>query len=228
MISGRKTKMQMIEPMTTTLRPRKRATRWYRLVSWLFARKAVSEAIATQVHFNASPEAVWNHIMLYEEVPRQPPFLLRALLPHPLRTEGDKTCVGATVLCVYREGDLVKRITRVVPPHLLQFEVIEQRLGIEGCTLALSGSYQIHPCGDATDVVLITNYRAYLRPRFLWRPLEALLVGELHNHILDGVRAAIPLTNRGVLPVVAESLTPQCAPLGGLACTVSQLSSRRY
>ena len=113
------------------------------------------------------------------------------------------------------------------PPHLLQFEVIEQRLGIEGCTLTIGGSYQIHPCEDATDVVLITNYQAYLRPRFLWRPLEALLVGQLHNHILDGVRGAIPLTNRGVLPAVAESLTPQCAPPGGLACTVSQSCSRR-
>jgi len=108
MISGRKAKMQVAEPMPTTLRPRKHAARWYRLVSWLFARKAVSEAVATRVHFNASPEAIWNHIMLYEEVLGQPPFLLRALLPHPVGTEGDKTRVGATVRCAYREGDLVR------------------------------------------------------------------------------------------------------------------------
>lgn len=227
MISGRKTKMHVAEPAPTTLRPRKHGARWCRLVSWLFARKAVSETVATRVHFNTSPAAVWNHIMLYEEVPGQPPLLLRALLPHPVRTEGDKTCVGATVRCAYRKGDLVKRITSVEPPHLLQFEVIEQRLGIEGCTRTLGGSYQIHPCGNAADVVLITNYRAHLRPRFLWRPLEALLVGQLHNHILDGVRGAIPSTNRGVLPAVAVSLTPQCAPLGDLACTVSQSCSRR-
>jgi hypothetical protein len=170
---------------------------------------------------------VWNHIMLYEEVPGQPPFLLRALLPHPVRTEGDKTRVGAMVRCAYREGHLVKRIASVEPPHFLQFEVIEQRLGIEGCTLTLGGSYQIHPCHDAADVLLTTNYLAYLRPRFLWRPLEALLVGQLHNHILDGVGREILLTNRGVLAAVAESLTPRCASPGGLAWTASQSRSRR-
>jgi hypothetical protein len=196
-------------------------------VSWLFAGKAVNETIATRVHFNASPEAVWNHIMLYEEVPGQPPFLLRALLPHPVRTEGDKTRVGATVRCAYSEGDLVKRITSVEPPHLLEFEVVAQSLGIEGCTLTLGGVYQIHPCEDATDVLLRTNYRAYLRPRFLWRLLEALVVHQLHNHILDGVRRAIPLKNRKVHTAFAESLTLPCTPPGGLACPVSKSSSHR-
>jgi hypothetical protein len=227
MISGRKAGMQAAEPMPTTLRPRKHAAGLYRLVSCLFAGQAVSEAIATRGHVDASPETVWNLLMFYEEVPGQPPFLLRALLPHPVRTEGGKTDVGAIVQCTYRRGELVKRITFVDPPHLVQFEVIEQRLGIEGCVLVLGGSYQIRRCGEGTDVVLITNYRAYLRPRHLWRPLETLLVGQLHNHILGGVRAAIQPTNRDVRSVIVESLTPQCVPPRGLACTVSQLRSHR-
>ena len=228
MITARKAEIQVAEPMRITLWPRKHAPRWYRLISWLFAHKAVTEGVATRVRFNANPEAVWNHIMLYEEVPGQPPFLLRVLLPHPVRTDGDKTRVGARVRCAYRGGDLVKRITTVEPPYFLQFEVIAQRLGIEGCILTLGGSYQICTSGDATDVMLITNYQAYLHPRWLWRPLEALLVSQLHTHILRGVRAAIPPRNSAVRPAVAESLTPpQCAPPGGLACPVSQSCSRR-
>ena len=39
--------------------------------------------------------------MLYEEVPGHPPFLLRALLPNPVRTQGDKSRIGATVRCTY-------------------------------------------------------------------------------------------------------------------------------
>lgn len=227
MIGGRNAEMLGTEPMPTTLWVRKHAAGWYRLVSWLFARKAVREAVATRVHFNASPEAVWNHIMFYEEVPGRPPFLLRTLLPHPVRTEGDKARVGATVRCVYRGSDLVKRITTVEPPHSLQFEVIAQRLGIERCILTLGGSYQIYACGAVTDVVLITNYQAYLHPRYLWRPLEALLVNQLHSHILRGLRAAVLPRNPAMRPAVAESLTPQCAPPGGLACPVSQSCSRR-
>jgi hypothetical protein len=220
----REVETKSAEPVPATLRP---MDRWYRLVSLLFAHQAMSEAVATRLHFNASPEAVWTHLMLFEEVPGRAPFFLRALLPQPVRTEGDKNCVGTTVRCTYRGGHLFKRITAVEPPSLLQFEVIEQRLGIEGCILTLGGSYQIHPCGDASDVVLITRYRAYLRPRFLWRPLEAFLVGQLHRHILRGVSAAALPGNLGVRPAFADSLKPQCVPPGGLSCTVSPLRSHR-
>jgi hypothetical protein len=225
MISNWKTKMQWLEAFPATRRLRHHAKKYYRLVSWLFAREPVNEAVATRVHFNSSPEMVWDHLMLYEEVPGQPPFLLRALLPQPARTEGDKTGVGAIVRCAYTEGDLVKRIVSVEPPYFLQFHVIEQRLGIEGCAVTGSGSYQIHPWGDATEVLLTTNYRAYLHPRFIWRPLEALLLAHLHSHILDGIRRAILLTNGGALAAVPESLTLQRASPRGLAWTVSQSRS---
>lgn len=193
---------------------------WYRLASWLFASKAVPEAVATQVRFNLRPEAVWNYILFYEEVPGPRPFFLQTLLPRPVRTEGDKTRVGATVRCAYSGGELIKRVTKVEPPHFLQFSVVAQRLGIEGCVLTLGGSYQIHSHGDSTDLVLTTNYHAYLHPRCLWRPLEALLIHQLHRHILDGINAAI--SRRASV----ESLA-RCTPSGVAACTVSRSSSLR-
>ena len=227
MISDQNAEVHLTAPMPTTRRPRKRTAGLYRFVSWLFARNAVSEAVATRVRFNASQEAVWNHIMLYEEIPVRPPFLLRALLPRPVRTEGDKTRVGATVRCVYKGGDLVKRITTVDPPHFLEFEVVEQRLGIEDCILTLGGSYEICTCGDGTNVILITHYQAYLRPRHLWRALEALLVRQLHRHILRGVCAEVLPRNPALRGFAAESLPSPFHPPGGLACTDSQSRSRR-
>lgn len=214
--------------MQASLRKRNHAARWSRFLSRLFGGKAVNETITTRAHFNASPEAVWKHIMFYEEVPENPPFLLRTFLPRPIRTEGNKVWVGATVRCTYREGVLVKRVTRVEPPHMLQFEVIKQNLGVEGCTLTTGGSYEIYTDAYATEVQLTTNYRAYLQPRFLWRRLEKLLVLELHNHILNGLRIAISLTNRDILVVVREPLTPQAIHSGGLACSTSKSPSRRY
>jgi hypothetical protein len=74
---------------------------------------------------------------------------------------------------------------------------------------------------------LTTCYRAYLRPRFLWRPLEARLVGQLHNHILAGIRRAILRTSQGVPAAVAKPCVPQCPSPGGLAWTVSRSLSRR-
>jgi hypothetical protein len=183
------------------------ASQRYRLVRWLFGREAVRESVATHLRLDGSPEQVWDHIMFYEEVPGRPAFFLRTVLPCPLRTEGNKTAVGATVHCTYEGGDLAKRITMVEPSRLLQFDVIEQRLGIEDCILTCGGSYQISACGDRSDVVLITHYQAYLRPRSLWRPLEAGLMRQLHIHILGGIDAAVRARHSGFEPAAVASLT---------------------
>ncbi len=176
------------------------------LVGRLFPRNPATEAVATSVHFHASPETVWQGMLSYEEVPVRPPFLLRVLLPNPVRTEGDKTSVGADVQCRYKGGDMVKRITVVEPPHLMQFEVTQQHLGIEGCVTTLGGSYELRSCGgDQTEVVLTTNYRGHLRPRYFWRPLERFLAHALHRHILDGMRASLPRPGLSTRSAIAES-----------------------
>lgn len=181
------------------------------LVSWLFARDGTREVVATRARVAGRPEQIWDRIMFYEDVPGRPAFPLRALLPAPVRTDGDKSRVGATVRCAYTDGALAKRITAAEAPHLLQFDVIEQRLGIEGCLLTRGGSYQIHGGGDASDVVLTTNYQAYLRPRSFWRPLERLLVGQLHSHILRGIGEAALRRHPQCGQPAAESRTRACA-----------------
>ena len=227
MSSGQNLEMEATGPLPTSARLRKSTAGKYRLVSWVFARQAVKETVATRVHFDAAPQAIWDELMFYEEVPGRAPFLLRALLPEPLRTEGDKTQVGTTVRCIYSGGaKLVKRITNVGAPHLLRFEVIEQRLGIEDCIRTVGGSYQIWAYGDASDIVLTTNYRAHLCPRMLWRPLEEALVKELHRHILRGLEAAVRSRNNATRPAIAAH-APAGGPAGGLACTISQSGSHR-
>jgi len=192
------------------------------LASRFFAREAVNESLATRVHLHAIPETVWNHTMFYEDVPGRPSFLLRLLLPQPVATEGDKARVGACVHCTYSAGGLTKRILTSEPPHLVRFEVIEQHLGIEGCIQATDGSYQFRRQGEGTEVVLTTNYRAYLYPRQLWRPLEKLLAGQLHHHILDGMRLAIDRVSRAAV----ETRTLKTIPVGELDCSASQSPTR--
>ena len=213
---------------TALLLKKKELTR-FRSVSWLLAGEAARETVATRVRFEASAEAVWDELMFYEEVPGRAPPLLRMLLAAPVRTEGDKRRAGAMVRCVYSGGaELMKCITRVEAPRSLCFEVIEQRLGIEDCIRTLGGSYDIHSCGEASEVVLATNYEAYLRPRALWRRVEAALVSRLHQHILRGVSAAIQQTSAITHANVQEARsTKRDIVAGGIACTISQSRSRR-
>jgi hypothetical protein len=161
-------------------------------VGLLFPRNARSEAVETALHLNATPEEVWQGILFYEEVPRRPLWFLRIFLPRPIRTDGEKTRVGAIVRCTYDSGHLLKRITAVEPAHLMRFDVLEQRLGVEDCVSMSQGSYEIRATRAGSQVVLTTHYRSRLRPRRLWRPLERYLAHRLHRHILDGMRATLP------------------------------------
>jgi hypothetical protein len=142
------------------------------------------------MYFGASPEEAWERILFYEEVPGRAPFPLRWFMPSPVRTEGEKGSVGSRVRCVYSRGYLIKRITMVNRPRRIRFEVMEQFLGIEGCVVALGGSYEIEPSGEGSEFTLTTRYLARLRPRALWRPLERLVAGQLHKHVLKGMGAA--------------------------------------
>jgi hypothetical protein len=160
--------------------------------------------VATSIRFNLSPEAVWLRIVLYEDVKTDPPFPLRLLLPCPVRTAGDKTRVGADIRCEYDGGYLMKRITLLKPPHLMEFEVGEQRLGIESCVTTLGGSYEIRSCGSGSEAVLVTHYRGHLRPRLFWRPLERYVARQLHLHILNGMGATLVHTESSPHRVVAD------------------------
>ncbi len=109
-------------------------------------------------------------------------------MPFPVRTDGAKAHVGDEVLCVYTSGDLIKRMTVIEAPNLVRFEVLEQRLGIEGCAVAQGGSYEIEAHAGGSEVVLTTRYLGYLKPRWLWRRLERQITHQLHRHVLRGMR----------------------------------------
>jgi hypothetical protein len=159
-----------------------------RIFSRLFGGRPRNEVTSTRVTFAASPKTIWNRIVFYEEVPGRAPLLLRLFMPHPLQTEGEKTAVGVRVRCLYEAGELIKRITSLEAPHRIHFDVVEQHLGIENCVVAQGGSYEIDRNGKGSDVLLTTKYKAYLHPRWLWRPLEKLIAGQLHRHVLNGMR----------------------------------------
>ncbi|HEV2289731.1 MAG TPA: hypothetical protein VGR81_12335 [Candidatus Acidoferrales bacterium] len=228
MSAGRDAGAPAEDLLPAALRTKREAGPRYRIVSWACARDGVKEAVSTRVRFETGAEAVWEELMFYEEVPGRAPLLLRTLLAEPVRTEGEKGRAGATVRCVYSGGaKLTKRVKSVEAPRSLRFEVIEQRLGIEDCIRTLGGSYEIKSCGEGSEVVLTTNYEAYLRPRALWRRVEAALVSQLHRHILRGISAAILGRSRvgrkeARRPHAAES----DIAAGGFACTISQSRSR--
>ncbi len=161
-------------------------------IGLLFPRNVRSDTVETALRLDVVPEEVWERILFYEDVPRRLPWFLGMFLPRPIRTDGEKTRVGAIVRCTYDGGYLLKLITAVEPARLMRFDVLEQRLGVEDCVSMSQGSYEIHAAGDGSQIVLTTRYCGHLRPRRLWRPLERYLAHRLHRHILDGMCQTFP------------------------------------
>jgi hypothetical protein len=170
-----------------TMKPRNVLAR----IGRVFPRNSTVEPVVTTMTLEASPDAVWRGMLFYEEVPQRAMPLLRLFLPAPIRTEGDKTRVGAIIRCTYEGGNLEKRITAAEPGRFVRFDVLVQRLGIEDCISMNDGSYDIRPLGAASEVALTTRYRGHLRPRWLWRLFEHYLAHRMHRHILDGMRALV-------------------------------------
>jgi hypothetical protein len=168
----------------------------------LFPRNTRVDTVETRAHFDVPPEAVWQRMLFYEEVPGRPTALLRAFLPAPIRTEGEKTRVGAIVKCQYDGGYLEKRITGVEPAKFVRFEVLVQRLGVEDCISMNDGAYDYRADGDGCELVLTTRYRGHLRPRWLFRPFEAFLAHRMHDYILNGMKVSVRAP--ALAPVAAD------------------------
>jgi hypothetical protein len=165
--------------------------RWLSKIGGWFARNPHGDEVVTTMRWPLTRDEVWRGLLFYEEVPRRPWLLLRLFLPRPIRTEGGKKTVGDIVRCTYDGGHLVKRITRADAGRAIEFEVLEQDLGIEGCVAMGNGSYEIRETLDGSEVLLTTCYHGHLRPRFLWRPIERYIARSLHRHILEGMRETL-------------------------------------
>jgi hypothetical protein len=144
--------------------------------------------IRTQLHIHATPAEAWDAVMFFEEVEQPAPWLLEFSLPKPLGSSGRKDRVGELVRCQYDRGWIVKRISRIEPGKLLEFDVVQQRLKMEHNVTLRDGSFRIERLADGTSrVVLTTRYERHLAPGWVWRPIEKEVVHTMHRHILEGM-----------------------------------------
>jgi hypothetical protein len=145
--------------------------------------------VTTRMTFAASPAEVWSSLMFYEQIEARPPLHLRLLLPEPIATVGRKSEVGDEARCLYRSGHLVKRVTHIERERRYAFEVAEQALALVGGVRLAGGEYTLDALEpNRTQVTVATCYLSRLRPRWLWRPIEAALCHAFHRHILRAMR----------------------------------------
>jgi hypothetical protein len=144
--------------------------------------------VVTRAKITVSPVGVWQSLMFYEQIESSPPLYLRLLLPLPLRTDGSKLAVGDQATCLYQEGHLLKRLTQIEPYRLYEFAVVEQKLALRGGVLLCGGSYTLKEVsGRRTELAVTTRYVSQQRPRWLWKPIEAMVCHLFHRHLLSAI-----------------------------------------
>ncbi len=128
-------------------------------------------SVVTGMNFDASPAQVWKGLLFYEEIGGRPPTHLRLLLPVPIRTEGKVSEVGGEAMCLYEDGHLLKRVTRIEQGRSYEFEVAEQSLSVGGGMRLSGGRYTLRELADGlTEVSVETRYVSTKWPRWFWRP----------------------------------------------------------
>jgi hypothetical protein len=163
------------------------------------------ESVTTSVVLPMSAVQAFDQWIFYEDVQREPPFLLRMGLPIPVKTVGNVTKPGDIKVCLYKNGRLVKRITAYEPGKRIAFDVIEQWHVQDHAIRLTSGSFEFTPTPDGKcQVTLSTRYEPLMTPRLAWRPAETLIAHELHEHVLLGMQDSKPRPDRP---------TPEGAPL---------------
>ncbi len=152
-----------------------------------------SEKILTVRKIAASSHDVWKKLQFYEDTGSESSLLFLLNFPKPMYTKGEIKKVGDITTCVYDRGYLVKRTTKIhqsLSKSYLEFDVIEQ-VNIENKAITLtSGSFTLENLSleeGSMKLELRTNYKPKLTPRWIWRPLEKIIAGSLHGHVVDKI-----------------------------------------
>lgn len=149
-------------------------------------------SVVTTMIFAAPALRVWKGLLFYEELAGRPPLHLRLLLPVPIRTVGKVSEVGDEATCLYERGHLLKRITRIEPGDLYEFEVAEQALSVGGGMRLRGGRYTLRGLSDGqTELAVETRYLSRKWPRWFWKPLEKMVCHWFHGYLLSTMRRQI-------------------------------------
>lgn len=145
-------------------------------------------SVSTRAVIQATPEAVWDSLVFYENAIGERPLLLKLGLPTPIRADGVPTRAGDVAVCYYNKGHARKITTEVMENELLAFDVTSHQVGFERSVRLISGSYELEQREDgSTLLTMTTTYQPKLQARWAWEPIERVAIHEMHTFVADSI-----------------------------------------
>lgn len=142
------------------------------------------ESVASTVSIAATAAEVWNTIKAVDQVHVPKPFLLRIGLPVPVECLLQQEGLGGKRVCRFKKGEIEERITEWDPPRRMGLQIMRVTVPGRHWLKLQDAWYELEEHGGRTQITRVTRYRSELRPRWYWKPLEAMGVESEHDYIL--------------------------------------------
>lgn len=160
-----------------------------------------SYVVITKSLLSCDAQRAWEKVCFYEHISIRPSWLLRTVLPVPLRTTGAYRKVGDVSRCQYSDGGyLTKRIRTLVAGERIGFDIIEQSIRYADSIALKGGTIRIEPRGDgACSVEMLTLYEL----RSLWHRVARVcierVISAMHRVVLRDMQVRLePLVDASV------------------------------
>ncbi|MFN9368632.1 MAG: hypothetical protein ACK6CT_07660 [Planctomycetia bacterium] len=159
--------------------------------------------VRTAIEIDATPEAVWPHVVGFSTLTAPPAWYFRLGIAYPLRATIDGSGVGAVRRCEFSTGPFIEPITAWEPGRRLAFDVASQPPPMH----ELSPYRHIHPphldgylrCrrgefrlitipGGRTRLEGSTWYEYEIYPQAYWTLWSDMLIQRIHRRVLDHIR----------------------------------------
>jgi len=146
--------------------------------------------VRTTARLTCEAQRAWNKVCFYEHIAIRPSWLLRTVLPVPLRTTGAYSAVGNVSRCLYSDGGyLTKQIRRIEVGQRIDFDIIEQTIRYAGKIALKGGTIRIEPSDDGTCSVEMTTHYELQSPLLLAvRFFIDRVVGTMHRIVIRDMR----------------------------------------
>jgi hypothetical protein len=158
--------------------------------------------VRSSIVVEATPDAVWNHVVAFTEIPPPTDWVFRAGVAYPVRAHINGSGVGAVRYCVFSTGPFVEPITRWEPGRRLSFDVIESPTPmnelsvyrnvspphLHGYLRPRRGEFRLIDLGDGrTRLEGSTWYEIEMAPEAYWKIFSDALIHRIHQRVLDHI-----------------------------------------
>jgi hypothetical protein len=146
-------------------------------------------AVRSHIHLRCEAEAAWDKVCFYEHIELRPTWLLRTVLPVPVRTTGACRKAGDISSCLYSDGGYLSKQIRRIGDRRVDFDVIEQTIRYAGRIDLQGGRIRVEQHADGgCGVEMITWYELRTPWLKLLRPAIDYVVRAMHRIVMRDMK----------------------------------------